>query len=136
MLRKLGLVEIIAAIQTAIEKNTGIKCYDAVPENAPAPFYFAEVVGKKQADTKTMFCEVFTVWIHAIAEAGKSSVRIYEIIEKLEESLTEDISLPDDFNLILQSGSGLQTIKTDETNEKHAVMAYEFKVSYGFKTKI
>lgn len=135
MLKKLGLVELIKAIQDKVQK-TGYKCYDAVPLNAKSPFYFAELVGKKQADTKTMFCDVFTVWIHAIAEPNNSSVSIYNLIEKLEESLTDDIELSDEFNLIIQTELGLQTIKIDETNEKHAVIAYEFKVSYGFKTKV
>lgn len=135
MLKKLGLVELIKAIQDKIQ-NTGYKCYDTVPLNAKSPFYFAELVGKKQADTKTMFCDVFTVWIHAIAEPNNSSVNIYNLIEKLEESLTDDIELSGEFNLIMQTELGLQTIKIDETNEKHAVIAYEFKVSYGFKTKV
>lgn len=135
MLKKLGLVELIKAIQDKIQK-TGYKCYDAVPLNAKSPFYFAELVGKKQADTKTMFCDVFTVWIHAIAEPNNSNVSIYNLIEKLEESLTDDIELSGEFNLIMQTELGLQTIKIDETNEKHAVIAYEFKVSYGFKTKV
>lgn len=135
MLKKLGLVELIKAIQDKIQ-NTGYKCYDTVPLNAKSPFYFAELVGKKQADTKTMFCDVFTVWIHAIAEPNNSNVSIYNLIEKLEESLTDDIELSGEFNLIMQTELGLQTIKIDETNEKHAVIAYEFKVSYGFKTKV
>lgn len=138
MLRKLGLVDLISAIQNRIEQNTELRCYDAVPKNTPSPFYFVEVTGKRPADTKTMFCEVFTVWVHAIAapEETGSSVGIYNLIERLEESMTEDIELPEPFNLVLQSNIGVQTIKLDETNEKHAVLAYEFKVSYGFKMKV
>lgn len=138
MLRKLGLVDLIQAVQNKVEQNTeGVRCYDSVPKNAPSPFYFVEVVGKRPADTKTMFCEIFTVWIHAIAAPDNgSSIGIYSMIESLEESMTEDIELPECFNLILQSSTGVQTIKTDETKEKHAVLAYEFKVSYGFKVKV
>ena len=135
MLKKLSLIELVRAVQERV-LHTGYKCYDAVPINAKSPFYFVEIVGKKQADTKTMFCDVFTVWIHAISEPDASSVGIYDLIEKLEESLTEDIELPIDFNLVTQTELGLQTLKTDETNEKHAVIAYEFKISYGFKTKV
>ena len=139
MLKKLGLVDLIHSIQSKSEQNIeGVRCYDSVPKNAPSPFYFVEVVGKRPADTKTMFCEIFTVWIHAIAapEGNGSSIGIYNMIESLEESMTEDIELPECFNLVLQSSTGVQTIKTDETREKHAVLAYEFKVSYGFKVKV
>lgn len=136
MYKQLGLVDLIHGIQAKVEEKTGVKCYDAVPRNAPSPFYFAEVIGKRPAHTKTMYRDVYTVWIHAIAQPGDSSVQIYEMIQQLEETLTEDISLPEGFELILQVSNGVQTIKTDETNEKHAVLSFEFTVCYGFKCKI
>lgn len=136
MYKQLGLVDLIHGIQAKVEEKTGVKCYDAVPRNAPSPFYFAEVIGKRPAHTKTMYRDVYTVWIHAIAQSGDSSVQIYEMIQQLEETLTEDISLPEGFELILQASNGVQTIKTDETNEKHAVLSFEFTVCYGFKCKI
>ena len=136
MYKQLGLVDLIHGIQAKVEEKTGVKCYDAVPRNAPSPFYFAEVIGKRPAHTKTMYRDVYTVWIHAIAQPGDSSVQIYEMIQQLEETLTEDISLREGFELILQASNGVQTIKTDETNEKHAVLSFEFTVCYGFKCKI
>ena len=136
MYKQLGLVDLIHGIQAKVEEKTGVKCYDAVPRNAPSPFYFAEVIGKRPAHTKTMYRDVYTIWIHAIAQPGDSSVQIYEMIQQLEEALTEDISLPEGFELILQVSNGVQTIKTDETNEKHAVLSFEFTVCYGFKCKI
>ena len=136
MYKQLGLLDLIHAIQVKVEAKTKLRCYDAVPNNAPSPFYFAEVIAKRPAHTKTMYRDVFTVWIHAVAEPGQSSVRIYELIQLLEESLTEDIILPEGFELILQTNNGVQRNKTDETNEKHAVLAFEFTVCYGFKCKI
>ena len=134
--KQMGLVDLISAIQKKVEDKTGLKCHDSVPENEPSPFYYAEVVGKRPAHSKTMWRDVFTVWIHAIAEPGESSVRIYELIQNLEEALTEDIELPEEYELIMQTNNGIQTIKTDETNEKHAVLAYEFMVCYGYKCKM
>ena len=63
MYKRLGLVDLISAIQLKVEDKTGLKCYDAVPSNAPSPFYFAEVVQKKADNTKTMLRDVFTVFI-------------------------------------------------------------------------
>ncbi len=134
--KQLGLVELIAAIQKRVKNGTGLECYDAVGLNAASPFYFAQVVGKRPAHTKTMWRDVFTVWIHVIAEKGDSSVQVYELIRKLEEALTDDIELPEEYELIMQTNNGIQTIKTDETGEKHAVISYEFTVCYGFKCKI
>lgn len=136
MYKQLGLVDLISAIQKKVQDNTGTTCYDAVPDNAPSPFYFAEVIGKRPAHSKTMWRDIFKVWIHAIAEPGESSVQIYKLIQDLEEALSEDIELPEGFDLIMQTNNGVQTIKSDETNEKHAVLAYEFMVCYGFKCKV
>ena len=43
---------------------------------------------------------------------------IYDMIQKLQEAMTEDIVLPEGFELILQMDGGVQTIKKDETKEK------------------
>lgn len=135
MYTQLSLIDLISSIQKKVESKTGLRCYDSVPHNAPSPFYFAEVVGKRPNHTKTMWRDILTVWIHAIAKPNESSVEIYSLIKQLEEALTEDIELPKGFDLIMQTNAGVQTIKTDETNEKHAVIAYEFIVCYGYKIK-
>lgn len=135
MHKRLGLVDLISAIQLKVEDKTGLKCYDAVPSDAPSPFYFAEVVQKKADNTKTMLRDVFTVFIHAVAEPTGSSEKIYDLIQKLEEALSEEIELPEEFELILQTENGLQALKTDETDEKHAVISYDFTVCYGYKFK-
>ena len=134
--KQMGLVELIFAIQKKVESKTELRCFDAVPENEPSPVYYAHVVTKRPAHSKTMWRDIFTVWIHAIAEPGESSVQIYELIQKLEEALTEDIELPEEYDLIMQTSNGIQTIKTDESGEKHAVLAYEFMVCYGYKCKV
>jgi len=135
MLRKLGLVDLLAAIQSKVENDTGIRCYDTVPINAASPLYYMEVIEKHPEDTKIMFCEVYTIWIHAIAGQGESSVEIYNLIDGLEESFAADIELPEPFELVLQTGQGVQSINTDESGKKRAVIVYDFKVSYGFKVK-
>lgn len=134
--QKLSPVKLIAAVQEKIESGTGLKCYDAVTVNAESPFYYAEITRILPANTKTMFRDNYTVWIHCIAEQSDSSVGVYNLIEALQEALTEDISLPEAFELIMQTDGGVQTIKTDESGEKHAVVAFDFMVCYGFKCKI
>ncbi|HFI0256463.1 TPA: DUF5072 family protein [Streptococcus suis] len=135
MLKKLGLVDFHVALKDKIEEKTGLRAYDYVPENTPSPFYFLEIVDKRPEDTKMMWCEVFTVWIHAIAEESNSKVGIYNLIQDLEEALTEEIAIPEAFTILRQTEVGMQSLQQDETNEMHAVIAYEFKISYGFKVK-
>ena len=134
--QKLPPVTLVAAVQEKVQDHTGLKCYDAVPKNAKSPFYFAEITRILPANTKTMFRDNYTVWIHCIAGKEDSSVGVYQMIEKLQEALSEDIILPEPFELIMQTDGGVQTIQTDETGEKHAVAAFEFMVCYGFKCKI
>lgn len=134
--KKMGLTDLIASIQRLVELSTSTKCYDSVPLNAESPFYFAEVVRVTPSNTKTMYRDFFSVQIHAIAKKEKSSVGIYQLIQNLQEALSEDITLPEPFELIMQTDGGVQTIKEDETGEKHAVMNFEFMVCYGFICKV
>lgn len=134
--QKLGLTDLIAAVQKKVTEKTGLTCYDHVEKNTPSPFYFAEVIRITPANSKTMYRDNITVYIHCIAEPGESSVQIYKLIEDLQVAMTEDIVLPEPFELIMQTDEGVQTIKTDETKEKHAIVPYTFMVCYGFKCKI
>jgi len=121
------------AIIDQVEGNTGLRCFDQVPTDEPAPFYYIELISLLKADTKTMFRDKFKVWIHAIADGG-SSVDAFSMIDALREALSEDLQVP---NTLLESQqfNGLQVLKTDETGEKHAVTEWEFLFCYGYKMK-
>lgn len=133
--KKLSPVDLIASVQQRVQ-STGMKCYDAIPLNAPSPFFYAEFIRSTPVNTKTMFRERYTVYIHAIAEKSPSSVGVYSMIQQLEEAMSEDIMLNVPFQLILQTSNGVQTVKVDETGEKHAILSYDFTVAYGFMCKI
>lgn len=140
MYKKLNLNDLLSVIIKRIEEQTGLKCYDAVPDNAPSPFYFAEVRRVTPANTKTNYRDTISVYIHAIAKPGNtvsgiSSVEVNQLIQQLQEALSTEIELPEPFYLALQTDNGVQSIQTDETNEKHAIMTYDFTVSYGLKCK-
>lgn len=134
--KKLSPIDMIASIQSKIEDKTELRCYDHVPMNAESPFYFAEITRILPSNTKTMFRDNYTVLIHCIAEKSDSSVGVYNLIQNLQEALSEDVSLPEPYILIMQTDGGVQTIKTDETGEKHAVVTFDFMVCYGFNCKI
>nr|DAW19971.1 MAG TPA: hypothetical protein [Caudoviricetes sp.] len=135
MYTQLSFNDLLLAIKKRIEDGTGKMCYDAVPKDAASPFYFAEIIQSRPADTKTMYRMIYQVWLHSIAEPGASSVQVNDLIKGMEEAMTDEIVLPDGYELIMQTNMGVQTIKTDETNEKHAVSLYQFTVCYGFKCK-
>ncbi len=134
--QKLSPVTLVAAVQDKIETLTDLRCYDHVPMNEESPLYFAEITRIQPANSKTMFRDVYSVAIHCIAEESPSSVGVYNLIENLQSALSEDISLPEPFILVMQTDNGVQTIKTDESGEKHAIVNFDFMVSYGFMCKI
>ena len=134
--QKLSPVTLIAAVQEKVEALTGLRCYDHVPLNEASPLYFAEITRIQPANSKTMFRDVYSVAIHCIAEESPSSVGVYNLIENLQSALSEDIILPEPFELVMQTDNGVQTIKTDETGEKHAIVNFDFMVCYGFVCKI
>ena len=134
--QKLSPVTLIAAVQEKVEALTGLRCYDHVPLNEASPLYFAEITRIQPANSKTMYRDVYSVAIHCIAEESPSSVGVYNLIENLQSALSEDIGLPEPFTLVMQTDNGAQTIKTDESGEKHAIVNFDFMVSYGFICKI
>lgn len=134
--QKLSPVTLIAAVQDKVESLTDLRCYDHVPLNEESPLYFAEITRIQPANSKTMYRDVYSVAIHCIAEESPSSVGVYNLIENLQSALSEDISLPEPFTLVMQTDNGVQTIKTDESGEKHAIVNFDFMVSYGFMCKI
>lgn len=134
--QKLSPVTLIAAVQEKVEALTGLRCYDHVPLNEASPLYFAEITRTQPANSKTMYRDVYSVAIHCIAEESPSSVGVYNLIENLQSALSEDITLPDPFELVMQTDNGVQTIKTDESGEKHAIVSYDFTVCYGFICKL
>ena len=134
--QKLSPVTLIAAVQDKVETLTDLRCYDHVPLNEASPLYFAEITRIQPANSKTMYRDVYSVAIHCIAEESPSSVGVYNLIENLQSALSEDISLPEPFELVMQTDNGVQTIKTDESGEKHAIVSYDFTVCYGFICKL
>ena len=134
--QKLSPVTLIAAVQDKVESLTDLRCYDHVPLNEASPLYFAEITRIQPANSKTMYRDVYSVAIHCIAEESPSSVGVYNLIENLQSALSEDIILPEPFTLVMQTDNGVQTIKTDESGEKHAIVNFDFMVSYGFMCKI
>ena len=45
-------------------------------------------------------------------------------------------ALPEPITLVLQTETGVQSMQKEATNEWHAVLSYDFTVSYGWKCKI
>lgn len=135
MLKKLSFVDLIAALIALLKQNTAAKVYDYVPQDAPSPLIYIEAAGKQANDTKAMFCEVYSVNIHAVAEPYEGNTAIYKLINEIEEALTEDITLPEGFDVIYQFSDGVEAIYEEETKEKHAVLPVRFKVAYGYKIK-
>lgn len=137
MLQKLSFTDILASVIQKVQANTGLRCYDAIPTDAPMPFYHAEFIGSIPEPSKTMQKDRYQIVIHAFADAlNGSSVQIYDAIHKLEEALTEEIELPGDYEVTLQIPNGVSQILHEADGSKHAVVGYDFVVFSGYKMKI
>lgn len=137
MLKRLSLLDLHKPIQERITHGADLLCLDDIPTNQPSPFTFLEFVNSSPRNTKTMFVHEYVVHVHILSEATNSSVQHYKNIQAVEEALTEFIQLPEGYELWGQVESGLvANYKEPETKERHAVLAFRFQVSYGFKIKI
>ncbi|MGR6115026.1 DUF5072 family protein [Aeribacillus composti] len=136
MYQKLSFTDVLAAIIQKVEANKGWRCYDNVPTDAPMPFYHAEMIGSIPEKSKTMMKDRYQAVIHVYAEGSSGSVKVFEAIHKLEETLTEDIELPDGYEMILQVPNGVSQILDEADGSKHAVIGYDFVIFSGYKVKI
>ena len=135
MLQKLSFISILGSLIKQIEQNTGLRCYDSIPMNASLPFYHAEFLGSIPEKSKTMQKDRYQIVIHLFTK-GNGSVAVFDAIQKLEEALSVDILLPDDYEVTLQVPNGVSQILTEEDGSKHAIIGYDFVVFSGYKMKI
>ena len=136
MLKQLSIVDLISAVQQQIEKNTKYKCYGFYPKKAKSPFYIAELYESVPNNSKTTYRTSYTLNIHAISSPGESTVELYDMIQSLDEALTEDIELPDGYQMVAQMNMGVNAIYyEEETDERHAVIKYQFIIAYGYIVK-
>jgi hypothetical protein len=136
MLQRLSVAEFLGCLIDHIEGNTELRCYDD-PNNKESPLYSVQLVRSEPADTKTMYVDVYTVWVHCISEPTRpySTAPVLALVQKLEEAMSEDVALPSGYQLVRQVYGGLQTLKKDESDEGHAVLSFDFHVCYGFRCK-
>lgn len=135
-MEQLNFVTVMAAIITLLETETGHRCYDSIPKNAPLPHYWPEFFSQEPLPSKTFLRDRFTLYLHAFA-AGGSSVPIFDLINKAATALAkQQIVLPDGYDVLLQSPFGVQRILEDDDESKHAVMGYRIDITYGMKCKI
>ena len=85
MLKQFPLTELVKAVKAKIEANANMKCYDVVPVDAVSPFSYAQVVSVEPADTKTMFCKNYTIWVHVIADAVNLLFRCISLLKTLKK---------------------------------------------------
>ena len=136
MFKQLNAAELILAVKNAVELGTGVNCYDVVPRNAPAPFYYIELTSYSPQNTKNCFITQYNVNVHTICTVNASHVKLLKMLADLEEALTDDIILPDGFQMYRQVSGGTASIfEETEASEIHAVTAFQFYVSYGYKVK-
>ena len=136
MLSKLSFIDVMAAVQTLVEKNTQKRCYDFIPKDQDPPFYSVEIPNQEPHPNKTMWVERYDIFLHCWAPAGESSAPVLLMIKALEEAMTEAIRLPEPYNLLMQTPHGGRGTFIGEDGTYHAVMQYRVMISYGFKSKI
>ena len=137
MLKRLSIAELLGCLIGHIEDRTGVPCYDS-PDNERSPLYSVQLTRTEPANTKTMYVDVFQVWVHCISEPAVgeySNAPVLALVQGLEEALSDDLALPSPYRMFRQVYNGLQTLKMDESREGHAVLSFDFHVCYGFRCK-
>ncbi len=134
--QRLSLAVFLGCLIDAIEQGTGTKCYDS-PENRASPLYSVELQNAQPENTKTMYIDAISVWVHCISEPVRpySNAKVLGMIQRLEQALADGFELPEPFSLYRTTFDGVQTLKKDETDEGHAIVGVTFRVCYGLRVK-
>ncbi|OFN02633.1 hypothetical protein HMPREF2626_01605 [Aerococcus sp. HMSC062A02] len=135
MIKKLSFIDLYRALKETIEKHTDYRVIDDIQLNEQSPFYYVEILEKRDTSTKTMFRETVVISLHAIAEPSGSKEQVYDMVQALEEAMTIELQIPG-VDILDQRQNGVYRFNLDETNEWHGIIDYEIRISYGFKTKI
>ncbi len=134
MLKKVGFKKLISAVQDNINRNAGIVCCDVIPENGQGPYCFIRQIDKSSKKIKPVYIETFSIQICVVPGNGEDE-DLFAVVHKVEEGLTEEISLPEGVELLLQAGKELSVLCGDEMTKRQAELIYEFKVVYPLEEK-
>lgn len=137
LLRRFSVTELLAVLMDHISTRTGHPVYDH-PGDQKSPFYAFESITSKPNNTKTMFMDRYEVPIHVISEPIKGEFSIQptlDLIQELEEAMSEEITLPCQFLLVNQEYGGIEVLKQDPSNEGHGIVNFAFDICYGYNIK-
>ena len=147
MLKQLSIVDVVAAVMATLKKNIpDVPVKDSMPSPKPdpvtgvfsatTPLIHVAFGGIEPADTKTMFRTKYQILLYGFADGSRGSVAIFDLIQKMQEAMTDEPDLPDGVELLGAVPRGVAGVQDQPDGTKMAVLTYELTVSYGFKYKI
>ena len=134
VLKRLNPVVLLGAVASLVEDKTGLLCVSTVGEKE-SPYYLVEFANSAPANSRTLYLEDVTLYIHAISEISESQMSVLNMVQALEEAMEVMPELPAPYHLVLQDQNGIQQVLRDPSGEWHAVVSYTFRISYGLKIK-
>lgn len=137
MFEVISFTDVLAAVLNVLRANVkNVPVFDHYPKNQELPFIHAEIVGVEEIPSKTMKKDRFQIYIHGWADGSRSSQPIFDVADKIREAMTVPVSLPDGYDLLMQTPAGTQQILQDEDGSRHAIVGYQLTITSGFKMKI
>ena len=136
MLQRMSIAEFLGVLNAAVEDRTGYPCHPN-PDGKESPFYSVQLIKTEPKNTKTSFVDRYEVWIHCVAApvVPHSDAPVLDLVQTIEEAMTDDVDLDGSFEMFNQQSNGLQSLKKDESGEGHAVLSFYFDVQYGLRCK-
>jgi hypothetical protein len=137
MLQQLSVVEVVGGVMDVLKKNIpDVPVKDSMPKDSITPMINVSFGGIEPADTKTMFRTKYQILLYGFADGSHGSVAIFNLIQQIQEAMTDEPALPDGCELIGSFPKGVAAIQDQSDGSKMCVLTYELTISYGFKFKI
>lgn len=137
MLQQLSIVDVVAGVMEVLKKNIpDVPIADSMPKKSVTPLVHVAFGGIEPADTKTMYRTKYQILLYGFADGSQGSVAIFNLIQQIQEAMTDEPTLPEGCELLGAVPKGVAAIQDQADGSKMCVLTYELTVSYGFKFKI
>lgn len=137
MFEVISFTDVLAGVLNVLRQNiSDVPVFDHYPKDQDLPFIHAEIISVEEVPSKTMKKDRFYIYIHGWADGSKSSQPIFDVADKIRSAMTVPVQLPEGYDLLMQTPSGVQQILENEDESRHAIVGYALTITSGYKMKI
>lgn len=117
------------------ESTPGLLIADNKVKNHLGPLIVVSYNSKESENTKEAYIDKFRVILDIKEATVQNNEKLFDLISKVEEAMIGEFYIDAPVSLISVDEFGMQSLENEEQKETRAILIYDFKVSYGYRSK-